>query len=162
LHGLWTQLHHHTLEKSGRITGEFQMSAHDHLFALHSHYCALTGLELKFSYEAQSLWYMWDKEGNTVEDLELTVKYIHALYRKRPDILTSCLRIRRLIGDTLFFGEMLAEGRKILRAKQNADKSSVLRATGRESEPAKPARSAAEILEANEAFNNFLKLKQQL
>lgn len=130
---------------------------------LHARYCALTGLEMRWSYETESVWYGWLKEQNTEADLELTIKYLSRLYQKRPDILASCLRLRRLIGDTLFFSQMCAEAKKIVRVREESAKESVLRSTGRATVPeTKPARSAAEILMADQAFQQFVELKKKI
>lgn len=138
------------------------METHQRLKILHAHYCRLTGLELRWSYEVESCWFGWFKEMNTVEDLELTIKYLNRLYQKRPDILASCLRLRRLIGDTLFFSQMLAEAKKIIRVRtENEAKASVLRATGRPTEEVKDAVPVSRVLES-EAFQNFCKLKEKL
>lgn len=139
-----------------------EVSTNEQLVLLHAAYCRLTGLELRWSYEAESVWFGWFKEMNTEADLELTIKYLSRLYAKRPDILASCLRLRRLIGDTLFFSQMRAEALKIIRVKtENEAKASVLRATGRPTEETKDAVPVSRVLES-EAFQNFCKLKEKL
>jgi len=138
------------------------MNRQENLKALHSTYCRLTGLQMRWSYEIESVWYGWWKETNTEADLELTIRYLNRLYAKRPDILASCLRLRRLIGDTLFFSQMLAEARKIIRVKeQNAAKASVLRATGRPTDQTKDAVPVRDVLQS-EAFRQFVQLKEKL
>lgn len=138
------------------------MSTSDQLRALHAKYCAITGLDLRWSYETESVWYSWWKEENTEADLELTIRYLNRLYQKRPDILASCLRLRRLIGDTLFYSQMSAEARKIIRVRdEHAAKESVLRATGRTAEVQKDAVPLSRIIES-ESFKEFIKLKESL
>ena len=138
------------------------MNPSAHLQTLHVAYCRLTQLEIRWSYECESVWFGWHKEMNTEADLELTIKYLNRLYAKRPDILASCLRLRRLIGDTLFFSQMCAEARKIIRVREeHSAKESVLRATGRTSEKPKDAVPIAEVLHS-EAFRQFVSLKEKL
>lgn len=132
------------------------------LKALHETYCRLTGLELRFGFEAESIWYSWQREGYTEEDLTVTVAYIQRLYCKNPRILAPCLRLHKLIGDLLNFGEMNAEARKIVRVKeQHAARDSVLRATGRTTETPKDAVPLADVLKS-EAFRNFVELKKTI
>lgn len=134
----------------------------EELQKLHARYCAMTCLQMRWSYEVESIWYGWWKETNTEEDLELTIKYINRLYAKRPDILASCLRLRRLIGDTLFFSQMHAEARKVVRVKEeHAAKESVLRATGRPTEKQKDAVPISRVLDS-QAFKELVKLKETL
>lgn len=137
------------------------MNPSDELRALHARYCQLTQLELRWNYNVEHLWFLWKKEGNTAEDLELTVKYLSRLYHNNPTVMSSCLRLHRLIGDTLFFAEYLAEARKVARVKAETEKASVLRATGREPSPPVNARPVREILESD-AFRDFVKLKEKL
>lgn len=111
----------------------------------------------------EHVWFDWWHEGYTEEDLRLTIAYLSKLYAKRPDVLAACLRLRRLIGDTLFFAQHLAEARKIVRVREESAKESVLRSTGRTTVPeTKPARSAGDILKADQAFQQFVELKGKL
>lgn len=138
------------------------MNPSDELKRLHASYCRITGLEIRWSYDVESVWYGWWKETNTEADLELTIKYLNRLYAKRPDILASCVRLRRLIGDTLFFSQMHAEARKVVRVREeNAAKESVLRATGRATEQQKDAVPVSRILDSQE-FKELVALKEKL
>lgn len=138
------------------------MSTADQLRALHGTYCRLTGLELRFGFEAESIWFWWQREGFTEDDLAVTIAYIQRLYFKQPRILAPCLRLHKLIGDLLNFGEYLAEARKIVRVReQHAAKESVLRATGRAAEQQKDAVPMSRILES-QAFKQFVELKKKL
>lgn len=139
------------------------MDTSNELQKLHSAYCAITGLEIRWNpMVLEHLWFDWWHEGNTEEDLRLTVAYLSKLYAKRPDILAACLRLRRLIGDTLFFSQMCAEAKKVVRVKeQHAAKESVLRATGRVVEQPKDAQPVSRILDS-QAFKELVKLKETL
>lgn len=133
------------------------------LRALHARYCALTGLPVRYGYQFEGMWYLWAREGYTEHDLEMTINYLKASQRNRPDLLTPNLRLHKLIGDLAFFEERRAESEKVVRVKQDAAKASVLRATGRVLEaPEKPCRSAGDVLKAEEAFQAFVQLKGKL
>lgn len=140
------------------------MSTADKLRSLHETYCRLTGLELRFGFEAESIWFSWQRDGYTEDDLVVTIAYVQRLYCKQPRILAPCLRLHKLIGDLLNFGEYLAEARKIVRVREeHSAKESVLRATGRATVPeTKPARSAGDILKAEQAFRELLQMKNSL
>lgn len=138
------------------------MSTADQLRSLHETYCRLTGLEIRFGFECESIWFSWQRDGYTEDDLKITIAYIQRLYCKQPRILAPCLRIHKLIGDLLNFSEMLAEARKVVRVKEeNANKASVLRGTGRATEEVKEAVKVSRILESP-AFRAFVKLKEEL
>ncbi len=138
------------------------MNTADQLRALHATYCRLTGLEIRFGFEAESIWFSWFREGYTEQDLSVTIAYIQRLYSSQPRILAPCLRLHKLIGDLLNFSEMRAEAVKIVRTREeNAAKASVLRATGRPTEVPKDAVPLSKIL-ASEAFLEMVKLKEAL
>ena len=137
------------------------MSLQDDLKVLHAAYCRLTGIPLRYGYVFESTWYLWHREGYLESDLEMTINYLKASQRNRPDLLTPNLRLHKLIGDLGFFEERRAEAEKCRTAKENAAKASVLRATGRPTEIQKDAVPVSQIL-ASEAFRDMVKLKESL
>ncbi len=137
------------------------MNPSDELKSLHAKYCALTGLPVRYGYHFEQIWFMWHREGYTQEDLEMTINYLKTSQRNRPDLLVPNLRLHKLIGDLGFFEERRAEAEKVRTVKQNAEKQSVLRATGRVAEQPKDAMSVSRILESPE-FKDLIKLKESL
>lgn len=137
------------------------MTVPETLQALHARYCALTGLPVRYGYVFESTWFLWHREGYTEADLEMTINYLKTSQRNRPDLLVPNLRLHKLIGDLGFFEERRAEAEKCRTVKQNAEKESVLRATGRTAEKPKDAVPVAEVLRSP-AFRAFVELKEKL
>lgn len=138
------------------------MNTADQLRVLHEAYCQLTGLEIKFGFEAETVWFAWHREGYTKDDLTVTIQYVQRLYAKQVRILAPCLRLHKLIGDLLNFAELRAEARKVIRVREeHSAKESVLRATGRPTEETKDAVPVSRVLESD-AFREFVKLKGKL
>ena len=128
------------------------MTPSEQIKELHEAYVAATGLEIRYNMDVERVWFAWWKEGWSVDDLRLTIHYVRKLYEKEQRIVTASLRLRKLIGDTLWFAEHLAEARAVARVKSvamNPGKAEVMRATNRPAEPEHPpGRTIGEVLEA--------------
>lgn len=138
------------------------MTPSESIRALHDTYCRLTGLPVRFGYSFEAMWFLWQREGYTERDLEMTINYLKTSQRNRPDLLVPNLRLHKLIGDIGFFEERRAESEKIVRVKeQHAAKESVLRAIGRATEQPHDAVPVSRILDS-QAFKELVKLKETL
>lgn len=141
------------------------MNVHDHLQFLHRLYCDITQYEIRYNMAFERMWFEFQREGFTAEDLRLVIAYLQKLYAGNERVLVACLRLRHLVEDTAHFAEYLAEARKVRRAKrEHAQKASVLRATGRppptEDAPAESVGQVLERLHESPEFQAFVALKK--
>lgn len=115
---------------------------------LHSLFLSMGGLALPLSpfhkdHWTESLWFEWSRRF-TEKDLRLVMRYKKEMVRTRH-WNQATLSFRNTIADASKFGEFLVEARAHYRSKPVvSDKSSVLRATGREMPQTKP-RKISEI-----------------
>jgi hypothetical protein len=135
------------------------------IIALHAIYIQLTGLTLPLDMHRESVWYEWQRRGHGERELRDVVAHIRqgiASQRRNP----GALKFSNLIGQPDYFEEDLAEARAMARARSarhQGAKAVALRSTGREICVQKTeARTAAEIIAAEKAFENFRALKGKL
>lgn len=115
------------------------MTTPSHIAELHSLYCQLTGLPIR--YEPQwhdSDWFLWSKKFEA-DDLKLVVAHIQKHHGKDRNIMLSMLSFRHLICQRDYFGEYLAQAKAMARNARPAPspKAQVLAAMGRPAEQPK-------------------------
>lgn len=131
--------------------------------SIHQVYCNITNRDLAMSMPMHFMWNDWKAKGWTQDDLELVVRHIKSLIqinRRRPE----SLRFYNLIQNHDSFAMDLADARALARSPRlDKAKLSVLRATGREPEQNENStRTAAQVLAANKALSELLKLRDNL
>lgn len=119
----------------------------DEIKALHTHYCAITGLDVPYTMNAHFAWESWVLRGFKSADIDMVVHYIRTRMKKRRREAESLL-FRNLIANPDHFGEDLAMAKYQARIRpDNPDRVSVLRSTGRAPAMATQARSARDIIQ---------------
>lgn len=134
---------------------------HEDYSALHSTYCTCTNRTMPMSSSMHFAWAAWSIHGWTEADIKLVVAHINKLIklnRRRPE----SLRFHNLIGDTERFLEDISEARALSRQPKPTPRTEILRATGRPEPVQDTARSAAQIIAAEKAFEQFRQLKETL
>jgi hypothetical protein len=96
--------------------------------SLHATYCGLTHLNVSLNMTRIWIWDRWIFEGFSEADLRSVILLLQAKNRSGGKY---SLGFERLIRDTSWFGEQLAEARSKSRVKPQPARESVLRATGR-------------------------------
>lgn len=126
------------------------------LQALHDCYCRCTGLTMGFRLLA---WQAFSAKF-TVEDLSLVIR--HLKRKLSGDRLRTALKFHYLIENLEYFEEDLAEARALARVPApRPNRESMLRATGRDAQPATPpARSTAEIIASENALRQLLRVRE--
>jgi len=129
---------------------------------LHSFYVQKSGRVVKFDMRKMEAWRLWGSHGWKLLELGCVIVYLKKLIAQGRK-WESSLRFTNLIENVSNFEEILAEARAVGRhIPMPARKAEVLRATGRPTEPEPKARSAAEILAGEKAFEAFRAFKQSL
>lgn len=133
--------------------------------AMHNAYQQFTGLSLPLTMQRVSAWREFLAMGYGADDLKVTVSMLQSKINSGAKTLT-CLRFGNLIGNLEWFSEDCAEAKAIARTpKVNHGLNQVLRATGRptkQEEVKVTVRSAADIIAAEKAFEQFRALKDAL
>lgn len=128
---------------------------------MHELYCRLSGVKLPLS--LPRIW-AWERfmANHTENDLRLVVRHLRNKIRLGRK-WSTCLLFSNLIQNEENFTEALGEARSIQRAPKPHAADSALRATGRPPMAKETtARSAAQILEAEKAFQELVKLRKSL
>lgn len=130
--------------------------------SLHKTYCSASGRDVPFTMQRIATWTEWSAQGWNANDLLLVISHIKRLIREKRR-WDSSLRFEKIIQNFEAFGEDLAEARSLARAPKQHPAHRELAATGRPTVPeTPPARSVADILQAEKAFKDFVALKQSL
>ena len=130
---------------------------------LHGLYQDASGLLVSLSMPRIEMWRIWMSKGWLEEDLKLTMRMLIRKAEGRVRIL-RVFRFEYFIGMPERFEEDLAEARALARVRhENPGKAAVLRATHRPVQQffgdAKPI---GDVMAADAAFREFLKLKETL
>lgn len=132
--------------------------------ALHAVYCECSGLPIANTLQRVFCWESWLSHGWTEADLRLVVTTLRRKCEKGERWACSSLLFSRLIRDTDRFEELLSEFRAMARTKRTeSGKASVLRATGRPTEPPDPGpKSAEQVMRESEALKKLLETRDNL
>jgi hypothetical protein len=128
---------------------------------IHSLYCALTGLNLRYTpLEHDSSWFLFLKDFDEA-DLKSVIQYLQSHYRDKPEILRATLRFRHLIVCKEYFREFLAEARCWkARKNEHTPQQSVLASAGIKPEPKQAdARPIGEVVKGLDCLK---KLKEEM
>ena len=129
--------------------------------SLHREYRLHTGMDLRLDFERERQWWEWVKRGNTLEDLRLVIQYLKKkVYKKERN--EGCLKFHNLIGLLDYYDEDLQMAKAEARKPKPTERESVLRSTGRSTEPVSKPRSVEEIMRGETEFEKFRKLKDSL
>lgn len=126
----------------------------------HAEYLRLTGLDIPFTTTQRFRLERFIFDGGNVKDLALVVAYLKRRIRDGKRQRESLLP-RNLFVDYSNFAEDLSMARAEQRS-QLSPRDTALKALGRPVEASKPARSVADILAGEEAFKDFIAMKQTL
>lgn len=129
--------------------------------SLHATYQRLTGMDVPYSMQRHYSWELWLVNKFTQSDLETVVRLIRKRIqekRRRPE----ALKFHNLIQNTELFGEDLAEAKAEFRKPVETARSRIMEQTGRPLTTQPEARSAAQILAAEKAFEQFREMKGRL
>lgn len=129
--------------------------------SLHREYRLHTGMDLRLDFERERQWWEWVKRGGTVEDLRLVIQYLKKKVHKK-ERNPGCLKFSNLIAMPDLYEEDKAMAKAEARKPKPTERDSVLRSTGRSTEPASKPRSVEEIMRGETEFEKFRKLKDTL
>lgn len=129
--------------------------------SLHQRYCSLTGLQVKLNIFRALSWERWSAHGWSQVDLEDVIAHLR---RTQPDRIwfLRMAGFRCLIEDCERFEGYLSEARALARVPKPTPRDRILQASGRPKDDcACNARSAAQIMADNRAFENWNLWRQQ-
>jgi len=139
------------------------MTPRQNIENLHRLYGQLTGLIIPLDMQREMMWFEWQRRGHGEAELREVVAHLRRGIREQKRNL-GALKFRNLIGMPDYFEEDLAEARAARRAYQarpQGQLASVLRATGRSTEPKGEAKPISEILKGD-AFKKFIEDNRKL
>lgn len=139
------------------------MKSYKEIQTTHELYCTLTGLFIPW--EMRRLW-NWEQFclKFSDDDLRIVIKFIKDKVRMGKP--ARSFTFRNFIGgpeSISFFEEDLAEAKARNRAtRKDPERTAVLRATGREENHTRPARTSADVIAGDLALQQFIQLKEAL
>jgi hypothetical protein len=130
------------------------------IISLHNAYMSMTGLNVPLSFDKQGMWHVFIQREFTEDDLRLTI----AMVLKRVDKVTAMriFRFTRFIGNIEQLSEDIAEARALARVPKPTEKDRVLEQSGRPKPVRDTSKPVRDVLRANAALAELIKLKESL
>ncbi len=123
-----------------------QIPTNEDITKIHSAYKALTGVEAELTMTARFIWEAFLVRYSE-PDLACTIRYLKMRIKEKRREVES-LGMRNLVANLDYFAETLAMARAEMRnSRTETPRESILRATGRPTQPEKPAQPVNQILE---------------